>query len=173
MSIRPFTIARRHGIAAAALFFALAGTSYATGALAPNSVGTKQLRDGAVTTAKLQHGTLAQLKGAKGDTGPQGPKGDTGPQGAKGDAGATNVTVKTDSQQIGNNQAVDHVVDCPAGSVATGGGAHVGTGGGLGLVISRSEPHVVSGKPTGWDAIVENTSGNTTEFTTSVVCAAP
>ena len=31
---------------------------------------------------------LGNIKGPKGDTGPQGPKGDTGPQGAKGDTGA-------------------------------------------------------------------------------------
>jgi hypothetical protein len=191
VNIRPISIARRHGVAAAALFFALAGTSYATGALAPNSVGTKQLRDGAVTTAKIQHDTLAQLRGAKGDpgpqgakgdpgpqgakgdTGPQGAKGDTGPQGPKGEPGATNVTVKTQSEQIANNLAMDQAVDCPAGFVATGGGGHVGTGGGGGLVISRSEPHVVGGKSVGWDVIAENTSGNATQFTTSVVCAAP
>src|SRR3954470_21824811 len=87
MSNRALSYARRHSVAAAALFFALAGTSYATGALAPNSVGTRQLRDGAVTTAKIHRATLAQLKGAKGDPGPQGLKGDPGPQGLKGEPG--------------------------------------------------------------------------------------
>jgi collagen triple helix repeat protein len=182
MANRVLSFARRHSVATAALFLALSGTSYATGALAPNSVGTKQLRDGAVTTAKIQPATLAQLKGAKGDPGPQGlkgdpgpqgPKGDTGAQGPKGDPGATNVTVKTETVQIPNGQAVEHILPCPNGSVATGGGTHVGAGGGGGLYISRSEPWVQAGKPIGWDAIGENTSGNAVEFTTSVICAAP
>jgi hypothetical protein len=49
----------------------------------------------------------------------------------------------------------------------------VGTGGGLGLVISRSEPMPTTGTPTGCDAIAENTSGATTEFNVYVICASP
>ena len=114
--------------------------------------------------------------GATGPTGPQGPagpQGATGPQGAPGASGATHVTVHSTTTSIPNNVAIDQAVACPAGTVATGGGAHVGTGGGAGLVISRSQPVPTSGAPTGWDAIAENTGGATTEFTTYVICASP
>ena len=36
-----------------ALFIALGGTAYATGVLAPGSVGTAQIQDGAVTGGKI------------------------------------------------------------------------------------------------------------------------
>lgn len=37
--------------------------------------------------ADLEYEQIGNIKGSKGDTGPQGPKGDTGPQGPKGDPG--------------------------------------------------------------------------------------
>lgn len=85
-----------------AVMIALGGTSYATGVLPRNSVGTHQLRNNSVTTEKVRNGTLLRKDfkrgqlglvtvsvGPKGDTGAPGPKGDTGATGPKGDPGAT------------------------------------------------------------------------------------
>lgn len=121
-------------------------------------------------------------QGATGATGPQGPKGDTGaagpqgPAGPQGKPGATNVTVQSSTVQVAFNEAVDHSVSCPAGSVATGGGAHIGTGGEGGVFISRSQPaQTATGTPNGWDAIAENANNSqpTQEFTVYAICAAP
>ena len=50
---RVFTYLRHNAIALAALFIALAGTSYAAMSIPANSVGTKQLRKHAVTSKKI------------------------------------------------------------------------------------------------------------------------
>jgi hypothetical protein len=92
---------RRNHTGLLALFIALGGTSYAA-TIPRNSVGTRQLKPSAVTTAKIRDGslltqdlspaTVAGLRGAKGDTGPQGEPGlpgATGDAGPRGDTGAT------------------------------------------------------------------------------------
>jgi hypothetical protein len=105
MKIQPALV-----IALIALFFSLAGTSWAVTQLPRNSVGPQQIRtnavtaqkvarnavttakirDGAVTAAKLAPGVQTQgpqgPAGPKGDPGATGPAGDPGP---KGDPGAT------------------------------------------------------------------------------------
>jgi hypothetical protein len=101
-------------VASFALLVALTGTSFAAvGALAPNSVGTRQLRPNSVTTAKIKNGAVNSAKVANrsllrsdfapgqlpaGPTGPQGPGGPSGPAGPAGPAGAiSNVTVRQGS----------------------------------------------------------------------------
>jgi hypothetical protein len=76
-------------IATLALFFALAGTSYAVVRLPVNSVGTAQLRNNAVTLKKINKTTRKSLKGQRGLRGLQGAKGDKGDTGAAG----SNATV--------------------------------------------------------------------------------
>jgi hypothetical protein len=69
-------------IATLALFFALAGTSYAVVRLPVNSVGTAQLRNNAVTLKKVNATTRKALKGQRGPRGPKGDQGDTGAPGS-------------------------------------------------------------------------------------------
>jgi hypothetical protein len=111
MKIQPALV-----IALIALFFSLAGTSWAVTQLPRNSVGPQQIRTNAVTaqkvarnavtaqkvarnavtTAKIRDGAVTAAKLApgvqtQGPQGPAGPKGDpgaTGPAGSKGDPGA-------------------------------------------------------------------------------------
>ena len=71
-------------IATLALFFALAGTSYAVVQLPANSVGTAQLKNSAVTLKKINKTTRKSLKGQRGLRGLKGDKGDKGETGAAG-----------------------------------------------------------------------------------------
>ena len=93
------------GVALAALFVALGGTSVAAVSVLPTgSVGTAQLRNDSVTGAKLAHGTLTGLHVKDGSltradfslgallTGPQGPAGATGAMGPVGPTGPTGPT---------------------------------------------------------------------------------
>lgn len=78
-----------------ALFVALGGASYAaSGALAPNSVGTAQLRNGAVTGPKVKQGSLVASDFQRNSL-PRGPTGKTGPTGNSGPAGLS-ASVLTD-----------------------------------------------------------------------------
>jgi hypothetical protein len=67
---------RRHLVALLALFFALAGSSYATTSrlLPPNSVGTRQVIDHSLLSRDFKKGQLPR--------GPKGPQGAPGPPGA-------------------------------------------------------------------------------------------
>src|SRR5215210_3919079 len=71
-------------MATLALFFALAGTSYAVVQLPANSVGTAQLRNSAVTLKKIKKTTRTALKGQRGLRGLKGDKGDKGETGTAG-----------------------------------------------------------------------------------------
>jgi hypothetical protein len=62
MISRSISHIRSNGVAYLALFVALGGTSYATMAPGPGSVGTRQLRNGAVTTDKLANGSVTAVK---------------------------------------------------------------------------------------------------------------
>ena len=89
-------------VAYLALFLALgAGTAFAAGQLAKNSVGSKQLKKNAVTTAKIKKGAVTgakvkagSLKASNFAAGqlPAGPKGDPGPSfGAFGNGGCNSL----------------------------------------------------------------------------------
>jgi hypothetical protein len=78
---------RRNAIAYTALFFALAGTSFAAGTklLPANSVGTRQVIDHSLRAVDFRRGSLPP--GRRGATGPRGfpgPQGADGPQGPAG-----------------------------------------------------------------------------------------
>jgi hypothetical protein len=83
------TYIRRHHVALLALFFALAGTSYAaSSALLPkNSVGSAQVRNGSLQTVDFSKKAKAGLRGAPGPQGIQGVQGQRGPTGARGAQG--------------------------------------------------------------------------------------
>jgi hypothetical protein len=87
---------RENVLAVFALVMALAGTSYAAGALPAGSVGTPQLRSGAVTGVKLASAAVTAAKVKNGsltvdavspDELVSGPPGDPGPDGAPGPVG--------------------------------------------------------------------------------------
>ena len=109
--------------------------------------------------------------GAKGDKGDTGSQGLTGLQGPPGPDGTTTITrVATSPPQI--NPSV--VVNCPAGMVATGGGADMPTASGS-LQVTRSSP--TSGgspatdgaAPDGW--MVSRTSNSAITVTAYVICS--
>jgi hypothetical protein len=61
-------------------------------------------------------------QGQQGTIGQQGPQGDTGPQGQPGIAGVT-IVESAPTQLTGQSRTVD--VNCPSGTVATGGGGFI------------------------------------------------
>lgn len=84
---------RRHHIALLALFFALAGTSFAAAnALLPkNSVGSAQVRNGSLQRLDLSKKAVSSLRGNRGLRGLKGDKGDQGIQGIQGVQGTQGV----------------------------------------------------------------------------------
>lgn len=83
--------------------------------------------------------------------------------------------VESNPYSLPNEAATEKSVNCPAGAVATGGGAQIGTGGAPGLSLLRSQPLTKTGTatPVGWDAIAINTSGSAQEVTVFAICASP
>lgn len=108
-----------------------------------------------------------------GEAGPAGPPGATGAKGAagpKGDAGtngATKVTVVTATVTTAGN--TNTTADCPAGTVATGGGWEGGT-----AIISRPVPRTYSSgeTPTGWQAFLTFSASQQTIYVYAI-CASP
>jgi hypothetical protein len=116
-------------VASVALFVSLAGVSVAGGVL----LGT-QIKDHTISASKLTHNAVRFLRGKKGLRGPagtpgvQGVQGVPGPQGAQGPAGTFNpakvTQVKSDTVTVPGGGGITTVsVDCPTGTVLTGGGA--------------------------------------------------
>jgi hypothetical protein len=135
------------------------------------------------------------VTGVTGPQGPQGPQGDagaTGPTGTTGATGATGaggpqgpagvvgtITVRTATATVPTNNEAPGSAACNSGEVAVGGGASIGADGGSGsgvvngTTLETSRPNPASGtNPTGWFAIMANTSGSDQTFTVYVECAA-
>lgn len=73
----------RHHVALLALFFALAGTSYAAWKLPAGSVTSREVKDHSLLARDFKAGQLP-----RGATGPEGAQGPQGPAGAQGPPGA-------------------------------------------------------------------------------------
>lgn len=91
LPISPATV-----LAGVAVFIALGGTSIAASGLIngkkikPGTITAKQIKNKTITQSKLNPATVATLRGARGEQGPQGapgPRGEPGPQGASGPKG--------------------------------------------------------------------------------------
>ena len=67
-------------LSTAALFVSLGGGAYASGYLAPHSVGARELKNNAVTSIAVRDHSLQAQDFAGGELA-AGPKGDTGPKG--------------------------------------------------------------------------------------------
>jgi hypothetical protein len=176
-------------VSTAALFVSLGGGAYASGVVAPHSVGALQLKRDAVTSAAVKrHSLLAQdfaagqlPAGPRGAAGPQGPKGETGPQGSqgpKGDTGAagmpgvTGEHVVSKVTTIGDGTLQSNTVSCPAGETALGGGGRIGVGGIGGASLTQDLPLLDGeGNSVGWRIIAANGSGSAQEIATYAICA--
>jgi len=173
-------------LSTAALFVSFGGGAYASGALAPHSVGARELKSNAVTSIAVKDHSLRAAdfaagelpagpkgdKGDKGETGPRGPQGDAGDQGPKGDPGVTGTHVVSTVSTIVNGAGKHNSVNCDAGETAIGGGGHIGTNNRPGTSISRNEPVIdASGKSVGWLIIAGNLSGDNQELVTYAICA--
>lgn len=115
----------------------------------------------------------AGARGPRGATGAAGPAGATGPAGstgATGAAGATNVSVHTATYNLSADNGGGTAISCPAGEVATGGGASTGHDAD-GLTVSYSNPVPSTGTPTAWEAAINNTTSSGVTVTVYVICA--
>jgi hypothetical protein len=118
------------------------------------------------------------LEGDTGATGAQGAQGLKGDTGAAGHNGATQVAVYSAVSTLAasSTNGATAEVSCPAGTVATGGGAgYNASGSGYLPRVALSVPLPVgTSPPTGWRAIVydEGNTGNL-HATVSVICASP
>jgi hypothetical protein len=176
------TYIRRHHVALLALFFALAGTSYAaSSALLPkNSVGSTQVRNGSLRTVDLNKKAKVALRGAQGPQGIQGPKGDPGKQGPQGDKGATGATGSpglSGLEIVQNTETAAVAVQtvtayCPAGkrAIAVWGSVDEPPGhlGEVALVAAK-----VEGTSSGWVYAegINGASPGTWSLTTYLTCA--
>ena len=173
---------RANAIAMLALFIALTGTTYAasTALIGANTVSSPQVVNGSLQTKDLSGKARKALKGnrgprglagAAGAAGAKGATGAQGIQGVKGDPGATTVTVvQGPTVTIGTGLKAFASADCPAGSVATGGG---------GVNVNTSGVHLLQSfantgaSPTAWSVSYENTSAGSVDVHARVVCASP
>jgi hypothetical protein len=152
-------------VASLALLLSLGGSAYATVALAPGSVGTRQLKNGGVTSEKLAAGAVTAGKvkpysllsqdfapgqlpaGPQGAPGPQGPAGATGPQGPvgktglQGPAGVSGYQVITSTSPTGATSEKAVAANCPAGESVLGGGVAAGTTSTDALATQQSYPN--------------------------------
>jgi hypothetical protein len=187
--------ARRHHLALLALFFALAGTSYAaTSTLLPkNSVGTKQVIDHSLLKADFKAGQLPRGRvgpeGPPGLQGAQGAAGAPGTQGAQGAAGAQGppgiqgppgpvsayetlhpaLPLTDITATSANSPTVVTQVDVPAGSYAVSMGVVVTATGGDGSVTCDVD-HLINGTVdiVGAGTAAVGTTAGTSRLTTLV-----
>ncbi len=193
---------RRQPVAYVALFFALAGTSFAaapmvTGANVKNSSLTgADVKNGSLTGADIKAQSLKAANFAPGQlpAGPQGPIGRTGPggpagpagatgaNGANGANGATNVVMRSGGVvTVGANNFVRAEVSCAAGERATGGGVYNEEQVNSVYVTSSyptpnptTAPSTGNGAtPTGWRVWVANKLATPYAVEAYVICAKP
>jgi hypothetical protein len=142
-----------------------------TGCYVPNSGTVYRIKAAGLPTECHSKNHVEFTWSLQGPQGPAGPAGPTGPQGPTGPAGglarsAMQVAVKTLNAPI--DQVLSAFVDCPAGTVATGGGA---TTANVQVRIVNSAPRVTNGIPTGWEAAMHNPTGVLQPISFFAVCA--
>lgn len=179
------------GVALAALFVALGGTSVAAISYLPeNSVGTKQIQNDSVTRAKIAHESITSVLVKDGSltagdfaagqlpAGPRGPAGPAGPKGDKGDPGAIGpITVLTEQVSVndpapaGTWSSRSVTQTCHSGEKALAAGTGWSSAAdtdALSTVYMR--PVVESGSVVGYHARGGNATGTARTFTLYVLC---
>jgi hypothetical protein len=184
-----------------ALFVALGGTGYASGILAPNSVGTAQLKADAVTSSKVKDATLKAADFGRGQlkAGPAGSAGAPGPAGPAGAAGVVDpslfyskaqsnarflggalVTVIATSGGVAGSSFGSATATCPAGYQVISGGEDSSNV--LAMLVAGSEPLLEDsnlftlpegqhGAPNAWRVFMFNTTGSSQTFKVVAICA--
>lgn len=112
--------------------------------------------------------------GPAGSVGPAGPIGLPGPAGPQGPAGATNVTMRTFTLPVPNNQKGTQAALCLPGERATGGGGGiVGTTQTFSTVVISGPTAGAGGAPNAWSVTAVNRDGVTRTLEVYAICAAP
>jgi hypothetical protein len=173
----------RNLVAYLALLFALCGTSYAaaTALLPANSVGTRQVINGSLLKKDFKSGQLPRgargpvgPAGAAGATGPAGPAGPAGAAGAQGPPGPVSLTyVASPDTPLPNGTQQVAFVDCPAGTVVTGGGAFTPSTSTAVTVNTSAISSSTGSSPDEWQVAMNNTSGSDTTFNAEAICTTP
>jgi hypothetical protein len=115
------------------------------------------------------HWSVTGPQGPIGPQGPAGPQGTEGPAGPQGPAGLSGWGTRTTTLTLADQGSVQTLVGCPPGEKVLGGGVTTGNPT-VGVDIGNSGP-IVNAFGSGWEAIVTNTSGFTTDITVSAICA--
>lgn len=178
-------------VASVALLLSLGGSAYATVALSPGSVGTRQLKNGAVTSEKLAGSAVTASKVKPysllsqdfapgqlpaGPQGPQGPQGATGPQGPvgrtglQGPAGVSGYQVITSTSPTSATSEKAVAANCPAGESILGGGVAAGSTSTDPLATQQSYP---DNDNTQWFGAANDLAANPSAWTLAVyaICA--
>jgi hypothetical protein len=144
-----------------ALFLAATGGAFAAGrSLIPGT----QIKPHSIPLSALTPAAVSALHGGRGFSGPQ------GPAGANGTFDPSKVVrVIGDPVSIAPGQVGSAIAACPAGAVATGGGATAG------IARAGSLPLVAPGAsaPGGWAAVAYNDTSVTVQAQATAVCASP
>jgi hypothetical protein len=170
--------------------------SVGTKQLKKNAVTGLKVKKNAITGVKVKNGTLmaADFKAGQLPQGPQGPKGDTGPAGPVGPAGPAGPSgpqgeqgqpgspggpagyeVRTATTDFSGTDIKNVGVDCPAGKVGVGGGAHLvlvsAAAGKLALINSQPKVSLAGGQ--GWFAAAQEVvpTDASWRLVVSVICA--
>jgi hypothetical protein len=169
------TLAGLAAAAAAACLLVPAVAVAATSSSTPAVIQACYAKSGGALRVATTKCTSAQKSiswNSVGPRGPAGPQGKTGPQGPAGTFGS--VTVRDVPGSVTPDTQIALEAICPSGDVAISGGASFGPGNGTGLGnvwIESSRPDPVSGTPTGWFVIINNTTSQTASDDDYVVCA--
>jgi hypothetical protein len=174
---------KRVGGSPAIVVAVLALTAAAVGTALADSGPTARPSAKVDKALKVAKKALRIARAADKEVGPAGPKGDDGAKGDKGDPGATDVVFM---QQSGGSVAADssddQVVNCPSGTVATGGGVRLSSANADDLsdfhITRNSAETTVNGEaPTSWRGDVynhdENGDNDSVSWIVSVICASP
>jgi hypothetical protein len=180
------TYIRRHHVALLALFFALAGTSYAaSSALLPrNSVGSTQVRNGSLRAVDFSKKAKAGFRGATGPQGIQGVQGQRGPTGAQGAQGLQGIAGTPGSPGLANVELVQQQstndstspkflnLACPGNkrAISIGGSVNTYVGDDRYVALTHNE---ITGTNVGWVAGSEIAGGTGNNWTleATLVCA--